>query len=138
MKRSYAFTEIIALILLMFTLSACGDSEFGLSKNTEKHMTIVAKDADKDAFFMVGTLEVDAGDQIFITSNLKSGQIKVEIVGAPEENIDQFPEIDSTSSFTARITGSSNTSGTVPAGSYMLRATCMEKADGTIQIEVKP
>ena len=122
----------------MFTLSACGGSEFGLSKNTVKQMTIKAKDADKDAFFMVGTLEIDEGEQIIITSNLKRGQIKVEIVGAPEESIEQFPEIDSTSSFTARITGSSNTSGTVPAGSYMLRATCMEKADGTIQIEIKP
>ena len=55
MKRMTSFTMIIALVLSMLVLTACGKSEFGLSENTEKKMTITAENADKDAFFMVYT-----------------------------------------------------------------------------------
>ena len=58
MKRIRAFTGIFALVVLTMVLTACGKSEFGLTENTEKKMTITAERADKDAFFMVGSLEV--------------------------------------------------------------------------------
>ena len=91
MKRIRAFTGIFALVVLTMVLTACGKSEFGLTENTEKKMTITAERADKDAFFMVGSLEVSDGEQIVITSNLEKGSIRVEIVGvAEEQNIDQI------------------------------------------------
>ena len=93
MKRIRAFTGIFALVVLTMVLTACGKSEFGLTENTEKKMTITAERADKDAFFMVGSLEVSDGEQIVITSNLEKGSIRVEIVGvAEEQNIDQLME----------------------------------------------
>ena len=43
-------------------------------------MTITAQNADKDAFFMVGSLDVADGEQIDISANLTKGSVRVEIV----------------------------------------------------------
>ena len=139
MKRMTSFTMIIALVLSMLVLTACGKSEFGLSENTEKKMTITAENADKDAFFMVGSLEVADGEQIAITSNLTKGSVRVEIVGTPEEqSIDQIPDMNAEATLTADLKSTDSVSGTVAAGTYMLKATCLEKATGTVLVEVSP
>ena len=139
MKRMTSFTMIIALVLSMLVLTACGKSEFGLSENTEKKMTITAENADKDSFFMVGSLEVADGEQIAITSNLTKGSIRVEIVGTPEEqSIDQIPDMNAEATLAADLKGTDSVSGTVEAGTYMLKATCLEKATGTVLVEVTP
>ena len=39
---------------------------------------------------------------------------------------------------TAELTGTEGLSGTVHAVSYLLLATCLEKASGTVEIEVQP
>ena len=139
MKRMTSFTMIIALVLSMLVLTACGKSEFGLSENTEKKMTITAENADKDALFMVGSLEVADGEQIAITSNLTKGSVRVEIVGTPEEqSIDQIPDMNAEATLTADLKSTDSVSGTVEAGTYMLKATCLEKATGTVLVEVSP
>ena len=139
MKRMTSFTMIIALVLSMLVLTACGKSEFGLSENTEKKMTITAENADKDAFFMVGSLEVADGEQIAITSNLTKGSVRVEIVGTPEEqSIDQIPDMNAEATLAADLKSTDSVSGTVAAGTYMLKATCLEKATGTVLVEVSP
>ena len=139
MKRMTSFTMIIALVLSMLVLTACGKSEFGLSENTEKKMTITAENADKDAFFMVGSLEVADGEPIAITSNLTKGSVRVEIVGTPEEqSIDQIPDMNAEATLTADLKSTDSVSGTVEAGTYMLKATCLEKATGTVLVEVTP
>ena len=110
-----------------------------MAENTAKRMTIAADNADKKDFFMVGSLEVEDGEQIVVTSNLKKGSIRVELVGTPaEQSIDQLPEMNGEATLTAELTGTDGVSGTVPAGSYLLRATCLEKASGTVEIEVQP
>ncbi len=130
---------LIMILALMLTLTACGKSEFGVSENTEKKMTITAENADKDAFFMVGSLEVADGEQIAITSSLTKGSIRVEIVGSPEEqNIDQIPDMNAEATLTADLKSTDSVSGTVEAGTYMLKATCLEKATGTVLVEVTP
>ena len=139
MKRMTSFTMIIALVLSMLVLTACGKSEFGLSENTEKKMTITAENSDKDAFFMIGSLEVADGEQIAITSNLTKGSVRVEIVGTPEEqSIDQIPDMNAEATLAADLKGTDSVSGTVEAGTYMLKATCLEKATGTVLVEVSP
>ena len=139
MKRMTSFTMIIALVLSMLVLTACGKSEFGLSENTEKKMTITAENADKDALFMVGSLEVADGEQIAITSNLTKGSVRVEIIGTPEEqSIDQIPDMNAEATLTADLKSTDSVSGTVETGTYMLKATCLEKATGTVLVEVTP
>ena len=132
-------TAITVLVFLMLILAACGKSEFGITENTEKKMTITAQNAAKDAFFMTGSLEVADMEQIVITSGLTKGSIRVEIVEAPDgQSIDVFPDMDGEAIIMANLENAESASGTVAAGSYYLRATCLEKATGTIQIEVKP
>ena len=136
MKKIKALAGFIALLLM---LTACGKSEFSMAENTEKRMTISAENAAKDAFFMVGSLEAAEGDQISITSNLTKGSIRVEIIGAPaEQSIDQIPDMDGEPIITANLVSTDKQAGTVPAGSYLLKATCLEKATGTVLIEVLP
>ena len=130
---------VIGLALLVLTLTACGKSEFGVTDNTGKLMTITAEKASRDAFFLVGSLDVADEEQIVITSNLTKGSVRVEIVTtAEEQSIDKLPDINGEAIITANLENGTSVSGTVDAGSYLLRATCLEKATGTIQIEVKP
>ncbi len=131
-RRIGTKTGIIAIAFLIMILAACGKSEFGVTENTEKRMTITAENAEKDVFLMVGSLEVEEGEKVIISSGLSKGEVKVEIIPASVE----------LGSGEATMTGNIGTgdgvSGTVPAGAYMLKATVLEKATGTISIEVKP
>ena len=138
-KRKKRIIIVIVLALLTMTIAACGKSEFKVDGNTEKQMTITARNAEKDAFFMVGSLEADDGEQIVITSGLDKGSIKVEIVKQTEtESAERLPDLDGEAVITGNVVRTDVVSGTIPAGSYLLRATCLEKATGTVQIEVKP
>ena len=129
---------LMALLLLTLMLTACGKSVFAITENTEKRMTITAENANKDAFFMVGTLVVDDGEMIDITSNLSEGEVRVEIVASPEEQTaDKLPDLSGDPIITANLQRTDEASGTVPAGDYSVRATCAKKATGTITIEVK-
>ena len=127
------------LALLTLTLTACGKSEFGVTENTGKLMMITAENAAKDALFLVGSLDVADGEQIVITSSLTKGSVRVEIIAAPEaQSIDKLPDMNGEAIISADVTTTKEASGTVSAGNYMLRATCLEKATGTIQIKVEP
>lgn len=130
---------VIIFLLALLMLAGCGKSEFAVTENTGKKMTITAQNAGKNAFFMLGSLEVAEGEQVDITSNLTKGSIRVEIVRAPDDqSVSETPAIGSEAVITAELKNGEAASGTVDAGSYLLRATCLEKATGTIQIEVKP
>ena len=92
---------------------------------------------------MVGSLEVEEGEEISITGELDKGAVTVEIVAAPaEEHKEDEPDLNAEAILTANLDSSSEgtdtISGTMDAGSYMVRATCEEKATGTIMVEVKP
>ena len=130
---------IAVMVMLVLAFSACGKSQFGIIENTGKLMLIHAERADKDAFFMVGSLEVDDGEQITITSDLTKGELKIEIISTPEEqSIDVLPDLDGEPIIMTLLRTTDSVSGTVPAGSYMLKATCLERATGTVVIEVTP
>ena len=137
MKRSPTASLFVVLMLSALMLTACGKSEFGVTDNTEKSMTITAAKADKDTFFMVGTLEVSDGEQIQITSNLEEGSVRVELIGTPEEqSIEELPEMDSPAVAAADVSAADQKTCAVSAGSYMLKATCLKKATGTVRVEV--
>ena len=138
-KANHTFAVILALLLSMLMLTACGTSEFGVTENTGKRMTITAENAEKDAFFMVGALEVEEEEQIVIASDLTKGSVRVEIVEAPEgESVEELTAADGDAILTANLKTTEGASGTVPAGSYLVKATCLERATGTVQIEVQP
>ncbi len=128
----------LALVLCALTLAACEKSEFGVIANTEKHMTIDAVNADKDNFFMAGTLEAAEGEQVTIAANLKSGSIRVELVAADTQGGDRLPETDGDAIIMANLEATDSSTSTLSAGSYMIRATCLEKATGTVEINLEP
>ena len=132
------FAAILAGILSLLMLTACGTSEFGMTENTEKRMVITAERAAKDDFFLVGSLKVDEGEQITISSDLEKGSVRVEIFrwGA-EQDADTLPETGE-ATLTANLHAADGTSGTVQPGNYSLKAVCLEKATGTVTIEVVP
>ena len=139
MKKVCIITLIIALVLSTMMMTACGKHIFELTENTGKRMTITAENAEKDIFFMVGSLDVDYGEQSVIHSDLTQGSVRVEIVQAPEgQSADNLPEMDSKVIISADFSSTERTSGTVPEGSYLMQTTCLEKATGTVWIEVLP
>lgn len=139
MKRIRVFAFLAVLALLTLTLAACGKTEFGITGNTEKWMMVTAEKADKDDYVMAGSLEVADGEQIVITSELTKGSVRVEIVEVPEEqSIDELPQMGGEAILTANLGPGDGAAATMSAGTYMVRAICLEKATGDVQIEVKP
>lgn len=138
MKKLTVLTLALALVLCALTLAACEKPEFGVIANTEKHMTINARNAEKDDTFMLGTLEAGEGEQIVIAADLKKGSIRVELVAAEMQDGDQLPETDGDVIISANLEAAESATGTLPAGSYMVRATCLEKATGAIEIDLQP
>ena len=130
---------ILAGILSLLMHTACGKSQFGLTENTEKRMVITAERAAKDDFFLVGSLKVDEGEQITISSDLEKGSVRVEILRwGEEQDADTLPETDGEATLTANLHAADGASGTVEPGNYSLKAVCLEKATGTVTVEVVP
>ena len=133
--------RITAVIILLMLLTACGKSEFGVTENTGKHMTITAVNADKDDFFIIGSLEVADGEEITAAADLTKGSIRVEIFKwADEQNADKLPTADKDAEtiITANLRSTESVSGSVQPGHYSIKAVCLEKATGTVRIEAKP
>ena len=139
MKRICALTAAAAMVLSAALFAGCGKSEFTANDFTEKEMVIIAENAAKDSMFEVGTLTVEEGEKISMTADLKKGEILVEIIEEPEnQSIDELPDLDRDPILSSKMKNSDAVSGGMPAGSYSVRATCLEKATGTIVVEVVP
>ena len=138
MKRTIILFTVIVLTLL--TLTACGKSEFGgLSDESGKLFTVTAERADQDSFFIGGSLEVEDGEQIVFTSNLTKGTIEIVLIRDPEEqSIDELPDFDGAESYKYEFSSTDSAADLLPSGSYLVNATCLKKASGTVQLEVKP
>lgn len=139
MKRMAVTLCILLLAVSAVLFTACGKSEFGLIENTDKKMVINAENAAKDDSFSAGSLVAEEGEQITITSDMEKGSVSVELFETTaEQSKDELPDVEGEPTITANCDGISTQSGTVSAGSFTLKATCTEKATGTITVEVTP
>ncbi len=88
---------------------------------------------------MTGTLEVDEGEQIIITSEMTKGSIKLDFINTEgNDDIEKLPEIGNEAQLTVEASGSQiNTCG-IEEGDYMLKAEVTEKATGTVTISIQP
>ena len=137
MKRTLSL--IIAVLLSMAMLTACGKSEFSAINDSDKHMTITAQNAARDDFFGIGTLKVEEGEEIHIAADLSKGSVRVEIVPVGEDQtMEEMVDIHADAVITADLKTTEGASGTLEPGSYMMRATCLEKATGTVEINIRP
>ena len=139
MKKLNYILTIVFLMLASLTLSACEKSEFALTENDDNSADITAKNAEKDSSVMVGTLEIAEGEQVVFTPNLPKGRIKVDIIPTDQvQSIDKLPKMEGEPVLSFEIKGIDQTFHAIPAGSYMMKASVLEKADGTVHIELKP
>ena len=140
MKRNSLFAVVLALALSALLLAGCGKSEFGVTQNDPDRIVISAENAEKDAFFVTGSLEVAEGEQIVASAaELEKGSIRVEIYAAPEnvESVSELTELGD-AILTGNLGVNESVSGTVDAGSYLVKAICLEKATGTVEVTVQP
>ena len=139
MKRVKFLALILVLALSALMLAGCGRSEFTMSANTGKQMIITAKNADRNDTFTVGSLQVEEGEQVTLTADLEKGEVRVEILPEPgSQSADEAVDFSVEPILTANLQTTEGSSGTLPAGDYMMRATCIAKATGTVQIDVQP
>ena len=137
MKRK-SIAIVLILILAMLAFTACTTSEFSLEGNEEKKMTVTAKNAEKDSVAAVGGLVVGEGEMVVVTADLTEGSIRVEILDGTEVSEEEAPDLSGEVIFTANLESTDSSSAEMNAGEYMVRATCLEKATGTVTIEVVP
>ncbi len=139
MERRSRSALIITLLFLAVMVSACGKSEFGVTESTDKRITITANNAGKDSYFEVGTLEVGEGEKITAAADLSKGEVRVEIfLETGEQSMDQMPQMEEDPTLWGDLRDKESVSATVGEGSYIVRATCLQKATGTVVIEVLP
>ena len=136
MKSRKMIVFVAFLVVAIMVMSACGTSEFSVDCSDEKAAHVNADNAQKDAWVVTGSLSVEEGEQLVLTSNLEKGEVKIELFGVSEEqSIDELPETpegEPVVMFMAK--GTDSMSGGVAAGSYLIKATVTEKATGTVDI----
>ena len=133
------FVLIVAVLAIaMLAMSACNRTTLTMDSTSEKSMTVEATKAAKGDFALTGSLEVADGEQVVMTQEMEKGEILVELYGTPaEQSAEEIPDIESGEPvMQLHADGSGSMSGTLPAGSYMVKATVIEKATGTVQIDV--
>ena len=128
----------MVLILSMLAFAACSTSEFSLEGSDEKKMTVSAKNGEKDSVAAVGGLVVGEGEMVVVTADLTEGSIRVEVMEAEETDEEEAPDLSGEVIFTANLESTDSSSAEMNAGEYMVRATCLEQATGTVTIEVVP
>ena len=139
MKNRKTIFKAAVLALSAVMLTGCGISEFGVIENTEKKMVIDAENADKADMIMSGGLAVEEGETVTVTSGLTKGEVRVELFVQPEEqSIEEVAVPEGDPILMTNLKPGESASAEMQAGSYMVRATCLEKASGTVQIEVNP
>lgn len=139
MKKLRILTTLAAFLFAAVLVSGCTSSEFHMSSIDNKRMTITAVNSSEGSSFSADALEVEEGEKITITADLKKGSVQVRIVAETEpQSIDTLPDISGDAIITANLTRNDSQSATLPAGTYAVEATCLEKADGNITIEVQP
>ena len=137
MKRK-SIAIVLVLILSMLAFAACSTSEFSLEGSDEKKMTVSAKNGEKDSVAAVGGLVVGEGEMVVVTADLTEGSIRVEVMEAEETGEEEAPDLSGEVIFTANLESTDSSSAEMNAGEYMVRATCLKQATGTVTIEVVP
>lgn len=138
MKKSIITLITLILMVTMIMFSSCGKSEFACTENQEKMMMITAKEAAKDSFFLTGTLIVEDGEKLVISSDLEKGSVSLGFISPTGmDDIESVPDVDVDPLITADVIGTQIQEYQISPGEYLLKATVREKATGTIKIDIK-
>ena len=133
------FALIVAvLVMAMLAMNACSKNTLVMNSESEKSMTVEVTKAATGDFALTGSLEVAEGEQVVMTQNMEKGEVLIELYGTPaEQSAEEMPDIEGGEPvMKLNADGAGSMSGTLPAGSYMVKATVIKKASGTVQIDV--
>ena len=137
MKKLLSIMAVMVLTASMLTMVSCGKSELSGETIDDKSMTITASRADTGDFFATGSLVFEEGEQLSIEPNLESGEMTIEFISAEGmDNPDELPDVEGDAQYTAHVSSDDEQTVSMPAGSYMVKATVAEKATGTVAINV--
>ena len=138
MKKFTSIVIVAILLLAVFSIASCGKIELTVTDNTEKAMTIVAEKAKKGAFFTVGTLVVEKGEELEITSELETGSIELGFVNSDGmDDVNEVPDLSDRSQLPVVVSGKTTQRCQAEEGSYLLKAEVKQKATGSVRIEVQ-
>ena len=139
-KKGSRIFALVLLLVLMMSLAACGRVTLSAeSEEDGKKVLITADRADKGDSFAITAIEVAEGEMVEVKADLKKGSIRVELIRMPDEqSIEVLPDLNGEPTLTANLVRTDGTSATLPVGTYLLKANCLERATGTVLIEVKP
>ena len=137
-KRTVLIIACIAALVMGF--AGCGSSNFGVTVNEDLNVEITAENADKDMTGAAGTFTVGEGDDVHIESNFEEGKVLVEfypIEGADDVNA-EAEELTSNGKpeFDVEVSGTEPIECGFAAGDYLVKATVLEKANGTAVISL--
>ena len=136
--------KFITAIAILMTLAACmtgcrgGKPSMSMEIIDEKSAQIVLNNADPDDFMLSGTIEIENGESLEITPEIKDGsEVSIELLAVSEnQSPDKAPEIGE-ADFDVIINSNDTISSVVDPGSYMLKVTALSRSDGTISLEVQ-
>ena len=120
---------------MAFIMTSCSKPELAGNIKDDKNMLIKANKSAAGDNIMSGAIEIAEGESIKIVPDLKEGSIKLEFIKTEgEDNIEEVPDNDGEATLTANLTGTEvQEYGNMP-GAYMVKATVLEKATGTIEV----
>ena len=139
---------IAAAVLTMSMLTGCS-SRPNLVLQMEpdgKKCTAEFRKSSKDDFALSGTLVVEEGEGVSYEAALEKGSVLLEVIPADEsltktaspEQLEAFANTEE-NAFAKELKGTEGgVIETLVPGDYYVRVTAVQKADGTIKLEVLP
>lgn len=134
--RKYLAFAVVALLAMAMIMTSCSKGEFGSGEDiTDKHVSITASNAGEKTSIVTGSLIVEDGEQIMITSALESGSVQFDFITGDGSDVVTDPEnVDAVLS--AAVGAGETLPCEIEPGEYMVMATVMEKATGDISVDV--
>lgn len=134
---------LLTIIIIAILLSGCTKPDFALFANEDNTFTVQAVKAPKGYFGAAGSLDVDESGTLVIDSGLdRKGEIRLRFSSfnfGIDADVKDLINVDSeeNTAFEVTVRGPGITEHPIDAGSYMVSAKVLNRANGTIQISVR-
>ena len=142
MKRYLKIAAIVVLALsAVAMMTACGSGDLSVNADDPKNIVITAENADTDMDVMSGSLDVAEGEQLVVEPALENGALDIDLIRmAEDQSAEEVPDIDEDFDPSCSFTASGDETQTldVAKGSYYIKITVSEKADGTVTLKAQP
>lgn len=142
MKLKKIGVIVTVLMLAMLMMTGCSSSEFGLVVNDDNTAVVTAENAGEDDSSSAGTITVGENQQISVeASEGAEGTLQLDFIAEGElsedADADELAEaLEAAPTLTLVVEGEQSTSGPIPAGDYLIKASSLDKLTGTYTISV--